>query len=224
MNIILVSLISLGVSASFCTLQAATVTRDALGRISGFQNANGDKLEWKFDSNGNQTNRLAYGSPELTVKVDPPNGGSATGGGRAPRNTQLPLTATPAGGFSFVGWLLPDGSVFSTSSSISYTLTKTETLTAKFTRVEGPAIVEHPEAGQFVPGSTVTLSVSATGKDPLSYSWTHNGQPVSGASSQTYSFPNATFLDAGTYTAEVSDSGGTTRSRDALITIPLPSY
>jgi hypothetical protein len=69
------------------------------------------------------------------------------------------------------------------------------------------AITAQPTASQTLcSGSPATFSVTATGTG-LTYQWKKNGSDISGATSSTYSIPNVTTADAGTYTVVVSGVG-----------------
>ncbi len=57
-------------------------------------------------------------------------------------------------------------------------------------------------------GSTFTLSLVTGGAGgTVSYAWTFNGQPISGASGETYTKDNITLLDTGKYICTATDSG-----------------
>jgi sugar lactone lactonase YvrE len=58
-------------------------------------------------------------------------------------------------------------------------------------------------------GNTVTLSVAASSATTLSYQWSFNGAPISGATSSTYTTRPIQLSDQGTYSVAVSNSAGT---------------
>lgn len=63
--------------------------------------------------------------------------------------------------------------------------------------------------GNILVGTSVSMSVTATGSAPFSYVWKRDGAPIAGApDSPTYSF-TATNADDGTYSVDVSNCGGT---------------
>jgi len=76
-----------------------------------------------------------------------------------------------------------------------------------------PQISTQPQGGALAFGSSVTLSVTATGSGPLSYQWMVGSQAITGATSPTYT-TNA----PGSYSVAVSNSTGTTTSSAALLT------
>jgi YD repeat-containing protein len=202
---------------------ASTATYDTQGRLTRVSYPDGRDIEYTYDAKGNLTNRIISRPYQLTITVDPPEGGTVTGNLRVLRNTQTALTATPGSAFDFVAFTRPDGTVLSTNPTYNHTVTGAATIIAKFSRIPAPAITQHPTGGQVQPAAPITLSVAATGRGPLTYRWNHNGEPLANPSA-TLSIPTASFLHAGTYTAEVSNPGGTTISQSARISIALDSY
>jgi len=57
-------------------------------------------------------------------------------------------------------------------------------------------------------GEKATLSVLATGKEPLSYQWYKNGAAIDGATDATYVIEETTMADAGSYSVTVSNALG----------------
>jgi hypothetical protein len=82
-----------------------------------------------------------------------------------------------------------------------------------------PTISEQP-ADQSVPmGLAATFSVTASGA-ALQYQWKKNGEAVKGATGRTYRTPATAFADGGaSYTVSVSNSGGTSSSNRASLTV-----
>ena len=72
-----------------------------------------------------------------------------------------------------------------------------------------------------ITGTTITLSVEATGAAPLTYQWRKNGAVISGATSPTLTLSNATAANEGGYTVVVSNSLGSVRSEVALVSLPV---
>lgn len=81
----------------------------------------------------------------------------------------------------------------------------------------GPVIMAQPQTQTVLPGSNVTLSVSATGAE--GYQWYFNGQAISGATDSALDLSGVSHLNAGSYSVAVSGSGGSTYSRDALVIV-----
>jgi hypothetical protein len=59
-------------------------------------------------------------------------------------------------------------------------------------------------------GSAVTFTVKASSATQLSYQWSFNGEPISGATSSTYTTPPVQLSDQGLYSVAVSNAVGTT--------------
>jgi hypothetical protein len=85
-----------------------------------------------------------------------------------------------------------------------------------------PVITADPQDQVFAPGSTVVLSVSASGDGPLSYQWYKNGlitvidnAQTGGSTTPTLTLRNVTV--GGSYAAEVSNSAGSILSGYASV-------
>lgn len=93
-----------------------------------------------------------------------------------------------------------------------------------------PSLVSAPADRQDTIGSTVALRVLADGGGPFSYQWTHDDQPMAGATTDTLVLPSATTADAGVYRATVSNGAGSITSAPAHLEIvpaadiPLVTY
>jgi uncharacterized repeat protein (TIGR01451 family) len=96
---------------------------------------------------------------------------------------------------------------------------------ALFTTDPGfPSIILAPQRQTNHLGSTITFTVVAAGRQPLSYQWRFNGVPIEGANSDMLVLPNVQPVNAGNYSVEVSNSSGAIVSPDAalvLITAPI---
>ncbi len=68
-------------------------------------------------------------------------------------------------------------------------------------------------------GNNTTFTVAATGTPPLSYQWRFNGAPISGATNSSLALNTVAASQAGPYSAVVSNSGGSTPSRSAALTV-----
>jgi hypothetical protein len=73
-------------------------------------------------------------------------------------------------------------------------------------------------------GHSVTFSVSATGSgaDPLTYQWSMNGTPISGATGASYTIASVSSGDAGTYEVTIADDFGHTNSSNYILTVSQP--
>ncbi|MCX6155172.1 MAG: immunoglobulin domain-containing protein [Candidatus Kapabacteria bacterium] len=83
-----------------------------------------------------------------------------------------------------------------------------------------PVLTTQPSATIAVAtGKTLNLSVTATGSANLTYQWTKDAAPISGATNSTYSIAAVVSTDAGSYVCNVTDGCGTTSSNAAIVTI-----
>lgn len=86
----------------------------------------------------------------------------------------------------------------------------------------GPVITNQPSDRTRCEGSSVSMSVSATGSPPPSYQWRRNGVAVSGATSATYTF-NATLARNGSlFDCVVRNACGAVISNAARLTVLFP--
>jgi hypothetical protein len=74
-------------------------------------------------------------------------------------------------------------------------------------------------------GQTAQFTVAATGTAPLSYQWSKNGTPISGATASSYTTPPAARADDGAqFVAIVSNSAGSATSAVGKLSVtPVPS-
>ena len=71
-------------------------------------------------------------------------------------------------------------------------------------------------------GSLVIFKVSvATGTAPFAYQWRKDGVNISGATAASYTIAAISATDAGTYTATVTNSAGTTTSDKGIFTVTV---
>ena len=80
-----------------------------------------------------------------------------------------------------------------------------------------PLIVSSPRDQTLLADDTATLSVAAQSFVALSYQWRLGGNPLSGATNQSYTVKNLDFATSGWYSVEVSNEFGLTRSPDVLV-------
>ncbi|MBI2517855.1 MAG: immunoglobulin domain-containing protein [Opitutae bacterium] len=104
------------------------------------------------------------------------------------------------------------------------------TLNLVFTPVGGsaPTITTQPTSLTVTAGANVTFTVAATGTGTLTYQWHFNGNPISGATSASYSLTSVQQVNAGNYSVTVSNSAGTATSTTATLTVnpatTIPSF
>ena len=86
-----------------------------------------------------------------------------------------------------------------------------------FTVLYGPPlIVQPPQSIQRYAGGTATFSVTAVGSWPLSYQWSLNGTPISGATSSAYTVYDVRAGDVGNYSVRVTNHYSNTNVNAAL--------
>jgi pectate lyase len=85
-----------------------------------------------------------------------------------------------------------------------------------------PTIVTGPSGQSIAGGGNFSLSVSATGVEPLSYQWTKNGEEIEGATAATLSRSNVIAGDSGDYRVTVSNHLGNRDSAAATVMVQLP--
>ncbi len=79
-----------------------------------------------------------------------------------------------------------------------------------------PLIAQPPQSIQRYAGAMATLSVTAFGSAPLSYQWSLNGTPISGATSSAYTVFDVGAGDAGDYSVVITNPYGTANASAAL--------
>ena len=91
------------------------------------------------------------------------------------------------------------------------------------TVLSAPTITSQPQGQVVDTGSTVTLSVTASGSPaPTGYQWNLNAAPIAGASSSAYAISQAVNAQSGDYTVTVTNSIGSTASTPAVLTVRAP--
>jgi hypothetical protein len=81
------------------------------------------------------------------------------------------------------------------------------------------AITRHPSNQIGFWGKTAAFSVRASGSPPLHYQWQKDGAIIGGATDTSLLLNNLQAADAGRYSVVVSNSLGSTTSKDALLTV-----
>lgn len=82
-----------------------------------------------------------------------------------------------------------------------------------------PAILTAPISQGATVGSNVVFSVTAVGAGPLSYQWSLNGTPISGATAATLALGGVKVTDAGAYTVTVTNAQGAVTSPQANLSV-----
>ncbi len=90
---------------------------------------------------------------------------------------------------------------------------------ATLTVDEGPVITAQPQDRSVCEGNSVTLTVTATGLEPLTYQWRMNGTDVPGAESDSLVIDPAAPADAGDYDVVITNPCGSLTSETATLTV-----
>lgn len=90
------------------------------------------------------------------------------------------------------------------------------------TLIVPPQIVAQPQSVTVLQGNNAAFRVTATGTAPLSYQWTFNGNPISGATLNSFTVSSARVSDAGSYAVVVSNDAGPLTSATATLSV-VPS-
>ena len=88
--------------------------------------------------------------------------------------------------------------------------------------IAAPTLITQPADVAVTQGGQTVFSVCATGVGTLTYQWMKDGAPIGGATSPARVIDPVQYGDAGNYTVDVTDSGGTTTSREAGLTVNAP--
>jgi hypothetical protein len=92
-------------------------------------------------------------------------------------------------------------------------------LSTASTSATPPGIVTQPRSRTNVVSSSLMLSITATGTDPLSYQWFKNETALSGATGRILVLANVQPADAGTYRVTVSNVVSFVTSSNAVLTV-----
>src|SRR5437016_3262555 len=88
-----------------------------------------------------------------------------------------------------------------------------------------PPIVDSQPANQTVwLGDTALFTVSASGTAPLIYQWRFNGINISGATTSSLLLTNLQLAQSGSYSAQITNSIGSTNSSSAVLTVNPQPY
>jgi hypothetical protein len=89
----------------------------------------------------------------------------------------------------------------------------------KCTPPVAPSITQQPTNQTVVAGTVATLSVTATGTQPLSYQWFFGTNGLAGATNGSLVLTNVQAANAGTYAVTITNIAGGVTSSNAVITV-----
>ena len=105
-----------------------------------------------------------------------------------------------------------------TISSPTGTLTSTGAVLSRAADpVVAPVITRDPSSVTINPGSSLILSVAATGSPAPTYQWQFNGVSIPGANAATLVLTDVIAAQAGTYNVVATNTGGTATSKSATV-------
>lgn len=84
------------------------------------------------------------------------------------------------------------------------------------------AITVAPQSQSYKTGDTISLSVTATGQNPITYQWKKDGAAINGATGASYIISGASATAAGAYTVTVTTPQGSVTSSAANLTFNAP--
>jgi len=175
-----------------------------------------------------------YGAPPLptyTLTITTTIGGTtdpAPGTYGYTADSTVQVTAIPGAGYLFDYWELDDVSVGS-ANPYPVTMGKNHTLKAVFSAIPPPLSVSiSPLSASINVGQSVTFTSTVSGGyTPYSYQWYLNGNPVSGATSSSWTFTPTTSGIYYIYLKVIDDKANTSQSETARITVatvPVGGY
>lgn len=85
-----------------------------------------------------------------------------------------------------------------------------------------PSITAQPESVEVAAGDPAVFSVTVTGTSPISYQWYFGTDPISGATSNSYTIASVNTGNVGDYKVKVYNVAGTVMSNTATLSIAVP--
>lgn len=179
-----------------CTVQATANTGYMFLRWTENGEQVSTNANYTFTVIGNRTLVAQFQAQSYTITVssNPTNGGSVSGGGNYNYGQSCTLTATTNSGYSFTNWT-ENGSVVSTNTNYTFTVTSNRALVANFTanpQNYTVSVSSNPSNGGSVTGGGTyqqgqNCTVSATANSGYSFAnWTENGNVVSTNANYTF--------------------------------------
>ncbi len=206
--------------------QVQTITTSGTYRINRFDNATGTgSLGLKIGRNST-TNYWVGARRGFTTNTSMQHGAYVIWGYTTNKQSNVLDLVTP--GTSVTDAALPLGStLLDTVGNISIkALAEGGTAPNEYLDVEInvglnglPVITAHPVSQGFTVGTSVSLSVTATGTAPLRYQWSKNGTSIPLATNATYLLSSPQASDTGTYVVQVTNTVGTAVSNSATLSV-----
>jgi hypothetical protein len=144
--------------------------------------------------------------------------------GTAPLSYQWSKNGSPIAGATAAAYVSPataatdNGATFSVlvTNAVGDAASSSATLT-----VNSPPVITTQPTQQTVPaGQTATFVVVAVGTAPLSYQWSENAVPITGATAAAYTTPITTLADSGSsFAVVVTNAAGSAPSVGAMLTV-----
>jgi len=177
---------------------------------------------------------VPYGAPPpatYTLTITATVGGTtdpAPGTYSYTENSTVEVTAIPDAGYLFDYWEL-DGVNIGSANPFSVNINRDIILKAVFTAIPPPISVSiNPLSASILVGESVTFTSTVSGGyTPYTYQWYLNDNPVSGATSDTWTFTPTTSGIFYVYLKVTDGKGNTTQSDTARITVsamPVGGY
>ncbi len=85
-----------------------------------------------------------------------------------------------------------------------------------------PVITVQPSSVTVLFQGTASFSVTASSGTSMSYQWLKNGISISGATSSSYTISDVQTADAGSYSVQIVNGGGSVTSSAATLTVNVP--
>jgi len=169
---------------------------------------------------------LPPGTPVITSSQMKP-GGFALGGENGTPNALYNVLASPDADLPLADWIAAKYAHFNSSGHFACTNPVSPALPIQFYRLIGdvsntktvpPSITQSPANQTVASGSTVILTVTATGP-LLQYLWYFNGSPIAGATNATLTLDNVQASQAGDYHVIVANGAGSVTSGTATLRV-----
>lgn len=130
------------------------------------------------------------------------------------RNGLAWVAVSTSSSYSFTAAMADSGAVF--RAIASNRCGADTTVLVRVDVLEAPQVLAHPADAELCPGSSTTLSVTATGSR-LAYQWLRNGNPLPGETSPTLSVSQGGF-----YSVRLTNTCGVVLSNPAQVTLLTP--